>query len=194
VIVHDVRELFEVYPGQSRSANGDITLQIHEGEIFGLLGDNGAGKTTLVRQMVNLLRSTSGSIILYGKPVGSDAFHVPTHVGYMPQETEPLNMLTVGEALNFTAHLRGMSRVQAGRERDVLLALWHLEDLRNRYSSRLSGGQKRLVRLAVAMAGSLPVLILDEPTSDLDPMRRRLCGHDATGQPRAWHHDRVYHP
>lgn len=174
VIVYDIHELVKVYPGQSRPANRGITLQIHEGEIFGLLGDNGAGKTTLVRQMVNLLRSTSGSITLFGKPVGSDAFHVPTHVGYMPQETEPLNMLTVGEALFFTAHLRGMSRAQARRERDVLLALWQLEDLRDQYSSRLSGGQKRLLRLAVAMAGSLPVLILDEPTSDLDPLRRRL--------------------
>jgi ABC-2 type transport system ATP-binding protein len=69
VIVYDVCDLVKQYPGQDRPANRHITLGIHEGEIFGLLGENGAGKTTLVRQMVNLLRSTSGSITLYGQPV-----------------------------------------------------------------------------------------------------------------------------
>jgi ABC-type multidrug transport system ATPase subunit len=67
-----------------------------------------------------------------------------------------------------------MSRAQARRERDALLELWQIEDLRDRDNSRLSGGQRCLLRLAVAMAGSLPVLILDEPTNDLDPLRRRL--------------------
>ena len=80
----------------------------------------------------------------------------------------------MGEALYFTAHLRGMTRAQSRRERDELLALWQIEDLRDKYCQRLSGGQRRLLRLAVAMAGSLPVLLLDEPTNDLDPLRRRL--------------------
>jgi ABC-2 type transport system ATP-binding protein len=124
--------------------------------------------------MVNLLHSTSGSIHLLGDPVARDPLHVPTSVGYMPQETHSLNTLTVGEALYFTAHLRGMSRAQARRERDILLDLWQIGDIRDRDNSRLSGGQRRLLRLAVAMAGSLPVLILDEPTNDLDPLRRRL--------------------
>lgn len=92
----------------------------------------------------------------------------------MPQDTHSLNILTVGEALYFTAHLRGMSRAEARRERDELLELWEIQDLRNQYCQRLSGGQRRLLRLAVSMAGSLPVLVLDEPTNDLDPLRRRL--------------------
>ena len=69
MMVYDVQNLVKVYPKQTQPANKNITLQIHEGEIFGLLGENGAGKTTLVRQMVNLLRSTSGSITLFGRPV-----------------------------------------------------------------------------------------------------------------------------
>jgi ABC-2 type transport system ATP-binding protein len=155
-------------------ANKGITLQIRQGEIFGLLGDNGAGKTTLVRQMVNLLRSTSGSITLLGEPVARNPLHVSTTVGYMPQETHSLNTLTVGEALYFTAHLRGLGRAQARRERDIRLNLWQIGSLRDRDNSRLSGGQRRLLRLTVAMAGSPPVLILDEPTNDLDPLHRRL--------------------
>jgi ABC-2 type transport system ATP-binding protein len=174
MIVYDIQDLGKFYPGQDRPANKGITFQIHQGEIFGLLGDNGAGKTTLVRQMVNLLRSTSGEITLFGQPIDRDPLYVPTHVGYMPQETYSLNQLTVAEALFYTAHLRGMSRADAARERARLLELWQIEDLGDKYGSRLSGGERRLMRLAVAMAGSLPVLILDEPTNDLDPLRRRL--------------------
>jgi ABC-type multidrug transport system ATPase subunit len=173
-IVYDVRDLVKVYPGQTRPANDGVTLQIRRGEIFGLLGANGAGKSTLVCQMVNLLRSTSGSIELLGQRVGRDPLHVPLNVGYMPQETHALNNLTVGEALFFTAHLRGLNRAEAQRERDALLDLWQMRELRHQYGPRLSGGQRRLLRLAVAMVGSPPALILDEPTNDLDPQRRKL--------------------
>lgn len=174
MIVYDIRDLCKIYAGQQRPANKDINLQIHEGEIFGLLGDNGAGKTTLVRQMVNLLRSTSGQIAFLGQPIGCDPTYISRHVGYMPQDVGSLNMLTVGEALFFAAHLRGMNRAQAQRERDELLELWQIEDLGDQNNALLSGGQRRLLHLAVASAGALPVLILDEPTNDLDPLRRRL--------------------
>jgi ABC-type multidrug transport system ATPase subunit len=92
----------------------------------------------------------------------------------MPQESAALNNLTFGEALYFTAHLRGLSRQAAQQERNRLLTLWQIEPLRDQYSSQLSGGQRRLLRLAVAMAGQPPILILDEPTNDLDPERRKL--------------------
>ena len=172
--MYDVRDLVKVYPGQTWPANKNIALQIHQGEIFGILGDNGAGKSTLVRQMVNLLRSSSGSITLFGQSIVQDPLHVPMNVGYMPQDARALNNLTVGEALFFTAHLRGMGRDEARRERDALLGLWQVQALRHEYSPQLSGGQRRLLRLAVAMVASPPVLILDEPTNDLDPRRRRL--------------------
>jgi ABC-type multidrug transport system ATPase subunit len=181
MIVYDVQNLTKLYPGQERPANLDVSLQIREGEIFGLLGDNGAGKTTLVRQMVNLLRPTSGQITLYGRDIAGDPLVAAKNVGYMPQEANALNNLSVGEALYFSAHLRGLSRADARRERDKLLDLWQIGPLRDKYSSRLSGGQRRLLRLAVAMAGRMPVLILDEPTNDLAPQRRRLVW-DVLGQ------------
>lgn len=171
--VYSIRNLVKIYPGQTQPANDCISLDIHQGEIFGLLGDNGAGKSTLVRQMVNLVRSTSGGIMLFGRPIAADALLVPMSVGYMPQDGLALNSLTVGEALYFTAHLRGTSRSQARAERDRLIALWELEAQRHRPIPRLSGGQRRLVQIAVAMAGAPPVLILDEPTANLDPGRRR---------------------
>jgi ABC-type multidrug transport system ATPase subunit len=174
MIVYDVQDLHKTYPGQETPANKGIDLQIRQGEIFGILGDNGAGKTTLVRQMVNLLRPSSGRIELFGRSVSDNPLHVPLNVGYMPQETHALNNLTVGEAIYFTAHLRGLTRIEARRERDEQLDMWQIGPLRDRSSSRLSGGQRRLLRLAVAMAAALPVLILDEPTNDLAPQRRRL--------------------
>jgi ABC-type multidrug transport system ATPase subunit len=176
VIVYDIQNLTKFYPGRQAPANDNITLQIHQSEIFGLLGDNGAGKSTLVRQMVNLLRNSSGTVALFGRPVGQEPLHVPMNVGYMPQESHALNNLTVGEALYFTAHLRGLNRAQAQRERDRLLALWHMEHLRHHYSPRLSGGERRLLRLAVSMAGSPPVLVLDEPTNDLTLSGANWCG------------------
>lgn len=172
MIVYDIQKLTKIYRGQSEAANREISLQIKQGEIFGMLGDNGAGKSTLVRQMADLLPPSSGQILLYGQPLAK--IEVSLYVGYMPQEGQALNNMTVGEALYFTAHLRGMSRREARTERDRLLALWQIGDLRHKYSTRLSGGQRRLLRLAVAMAGSPPVLLLDEPTNDLDPQRRKL--------------------
>ncbi|MDE0197695.1 MAG: ABC transporter ATP-binding protein [Caldilineaceae bacterium] len=154
-------------------ANEAISFNVEQGGIFGLLGDNGAGKSTLVKQMANLLRPTSGVVRLYGRPVQEDPFLVPRHVGYMPQTARTLNSLTVSEALYFTSHLRGCGRREAVRERDRLLQLWDLADIRSELCSRLSGGQQRLLQLAAAMAGQPPILILDEPTNELAPQRRR---------------------
>jgi len=174
VIVYDVQDLVKYYPGQREPANKHISLHIEQGEIFGILGDNGAGKSTLVRQMVNLVASTSGSITLFGQSITAHPLHVPRHVGYMPQDGRALNQLTVDEALFYTARLRGMRRADARSDCDALLDRWQINALRHKYSSRLSGGERRLLQLAVAMAGSPPVLILDEPTNDLDPQRRKL--------------------
>lgn len=171
--VYSVRSLSKTYPGQRRAANDDISFDVQPGEIFGLLGDNGAGKSTLVKQMANLLRPSAGTIALLGRPVYADPMHVPLRVGYMPQDSRALNSLTVGEALYFTAHLRGRSRRDAQTERDRLIGMWGLGELRDKPTNRISGGQKRLFQLAVAMAGQPPVLILDEPTNELAPQRRR---------------------
>ncbi len=171
--VYALANLTKRYPKKYRPANDDISFTVEAGEIFGLLGDNGAGKSTLVKQMANLVRPSSGSVKLFGTPVEEDPMLVPRFVGYMPQSGRTLNSLTVAEAIYFTAHLRGLSRREALTERERLLHVWQLEESRDQLSSRLSGGQQRLLQLAVAMAGQPPVLILDEPTNELAPQRRR---------------------
>jgi ABC-type multidrug transport system ATPase subunit len=174
MIVYELNHIHKTYPGADEPANRDISFQVEEGEIFGILGDNGAGKTTLIKQMVNLLNSDSGDILLYGQPIRNHSLYLPSLVGYMPQENYALNQLTVGEALYYSAHLRGMKRGAAIDERNRLLNIWELDNLRDHNSARLSGGQRRLLRLAVATAASSKVLVLDEPTNDLDPQKRRL--------------------
>ncbi|GAB4376856.1 MAG: ABC transporter ATP-binding protein [Elainellaceae cyanobacterium] len=174
MLIYDIQDLVKIYPGQAQPVNNHITLQIYQGEIFGILGDNGAGKSTLVRQMVNLLTSSSGTIAFLGQPITTIPQIVQLNVGYMPQESGAVKSLTIAESLYFTAHLRGMTRREARQECDRLLYQWKMTEWRNQPAARLSGGQLRLLRLAVAMAGSPPVLILDEPTNDLDPQRRKL--------------------
>ena len=173
-IVYDIQNIVKYYPGQKYPANDDISLKIYQGEIFGILGDNGSGKTTLVRQMMNLIKSTSGHITLWEQPVGEDILHVPLNVGYMPQRIYALNTLKVEEALYYTAHLRGLSVEDARQERERLLKLWQIDRIRDQIGRSLSGGQQRLLQLAVATAASPPILILDEPTNELAPQRRRL--------------------
>lgn len=173
-ILYDIRCVTKIYPRQRTPANRDVSLSIRQGEIFGLLGDNGAGKTTLVRQMAGLLAPTEGTITLLGQDVTRNPAHVPRYVGYMPQEARALTNLTVSESLTYTARLRGLGPNASRRERERLLDLWQVESLRNKVTARLSGGERRLLRLAVAMVADPPVLILDEPTNDLAPQRRRL--------------------
>jgi ABC-type multidrug transport system ATPase subunit len=174
MLIYNIQDLVKIYPGQSKPVNDHITLQIAQGEIFGILGDNGAGKSTLVRQMVNLLGSSAGTIEFLGENITAIPHIVQMNVGYMPQESGAVKTLTIAESLYFTAHLRGMSRREARQECDRLLYQWKMVKWRDQPAARLSGGQLRLLRLAVATAGAPPVLILDEPTNDLDPQRRKL--------------------
>ncbi len=173
MFVYDLQSVTKSYGSDSPPVNREIALQIAPGEIFGLLGDNGAGKTTLVRQMVNLIQPDSGRILFRGRPMQDDPLRIPRQVSYMPQSGPVLGHLTVGEILYHTAFLRGCRRPMALAEQKRLLELLQIEHLRHQTSGRLSGGERRLLQLGMAMAGSLPVLILDEPTNELSPQRRQ---------------------
>ncbi len=170
---YSIVDLVKRYPGASRPANDGITLDVLQGEIFGILGDNGAGKSTLVRQMVNLVKPSSGDILLFGRPVAADPIWSTLRVGYMPQDGRSIINMTVGEALYYTAHLRGLSRSDARIECARLLEQWDLGSIADRVGRRISGGQRRLLQLATAMAARPPVVILDEPSNELDPQRRK---------------------
>src|SRR5450432_903 len=170
-----VSGLMKVY----RPKAGDVTatdgvdLTVERGEVFGLLGPNGAGKTSLVRQLIGLLRPDAGRIELFGHDVVATPRVVPDFVAYLPQDDAALADLSTADALETTARLRGLDRRHALDARDAVIDELDLASFVARPISKLSGGQRRLACVGAALVGDRPVLVLDEPTTGLDPAARR---------------------
>ncbi|MCA1704793.1 MAG: ABC transporter ATP-binding protein [Actinobacteria bacterium] len=172
---YSVRNLHKTYSSPEVVANEGISFSVGPGEAFGLLGPNGAGKSTLVRQLVGLLTPTSGDIRLFGDKL--ERRRVGKTVAYLPQGSMALGEFRVSEAIEWTAVLRGCGRSTAHSEAEDLMEVLDLAPLRERQLRKLSGGQRRLVQIAMTLVGRLPVLILDEPTADIDPaLRARIWG------------------
>lgn len=167
-----VRGLTKRYRGTAAPANDGIDLDVPAGEIVGLLGPNGAGKSTLVRQLVGVLRPDAGSIRCLGREVAQRPGEVAGWVAYLAQNEPALDELPVRLAVETTGRLRGLSRTAAHSGATDLLAELGLEPVADRPLLRLSGGQRRLATLAAALAAGRPVLVLDEPTTGLDPSAR----------------------
>jgi ABC-2 type transport system ATP-binding protein len=154
-------------------ANDDLSLDVRAGEVFGLLGPNGAGKTTLVSQVLGLLRPTSGQILLDGVDVARRPDIARHCCSYQPQGAAPLEGMTPVEAIELTGRLRGGDRATVRRRTDELLTALDLDAWRRRLVP-LSGGISRLVAFCMAAVHPVRLAILDEPTNDVDPLRRRL--------------------
>ncbi|MFJ9521461.1 ABC transporter ATP-binding protein [Kitasatospora sp. NPDC101801] len=154
-------------------ANDGIALDIRRGEVFGLLGPNGAGKSTLVRQLTGLLRPDRGSIDILGHDIVRHPERAARLLGYLGQESTALDELTVALAAETTGRLRGLTRAGArSASADVLTELG-LTAIAGRPLAKLSGGQRRLACFAAVLVGERPLLVLDEPTSGMDPVARR---------------------
>ena len=169
----DVDRVSRRFPGREAPANDDISLSIAEGSFFGLLGSNGAGKTTLVKHLIGLLAPDSGEVRLHGRPVLADPRRTAMTIGYMPQSAFAVSSLTVREAVYFTGRLRGLPSARARVARDALLEELELGRFGRKVVRQLSGGERRLLQLGVTLVADPPVLVLDEPTNELDPARRR---------------------
>jgi ABC-2 type transport system ATP-binding protein len=165
--------LTKVFGGRVR-ANDEISFDLDAGEVVGILGPNGAGKSTLLRQVVGLMRPTSGSAALRGRPISPGAGWLRRQVAYLPQHPLALLDLTVFEAVWTTAVLRGQPPAEARARSLHLLDILGLLPFRDRLVARLSGGEHRLVTIAVAIVSPTPLMCLDEPSNELDPLMRRL--------------------
>ncbi len=154
-------------------ANDAIDLTIPRGAVFGLLGPNGAGKTTLVRQMTGELTPTAGEIRVLGADVVQEPLRAKGLRGIVPQEANLLEHLTAREHLVFFSRLRGLGAPEAGMRADEAMAALGLTDHARQTPQQLSGGLKRKVMVGIALATRPPVLVLDEPTTGLDPHSRR---------------------
>jgi len=150
-------------------ATDDVSMVIEQGEVFGLLGPNGAGKTTLVRQLVGVLAPDAGRVTL----LGHDVRHAGRLVAWLAQEEPALVELPVHLAVETTGRLRGLGRRAARAAATDLLDELDLAELAGRAMTTLSGGQRKLAQVATALVGDRPLLVLDEPTTGLDPAARR---------------------
>ncbi|MFH8701649.1 MULTISPECIES: ABC transporter ATP-binding protein/permease [Streptomyces] len=173
----EVRDLVRAYRGRGGElikANDGLTFSVPRGQVFGLFGANGAGKTTLVLQMLGLVRPTSGSITVNGIDVVRHPELVKSTVGFLPQRGLSMRLIEARRALHYTGRLRGQSETDARRQTDELIEELGLGPYADRQVERLSGGLMRLVNFGMTLMGRPELIVLDEPTNELDPHNRRL--------------------
>jgi ABC-2 type transport system ATP-binding protein len=148
-----------------------IDLAIARGEMFGLIGPDGAGKSTTLKAMVGLLSPTSGTIATCGLDPVRGRKALSRRVGYLAQRFSLYGDLTVDENLAFFAELHGVDDVAA--RRDAMLELVRLAPFRRRLADKLSGGMKQKLALACTLVHTPELILLDEPTTGVDPVSRR---------------------
>lgn len=149
-----------------------VDLKVFEGEIFGFLGPNGAGKTTTMRIISTLLDPTSGEATVCGYDLRRESRHVRTRIGYVGQKGGAEAMETGRENLLLQGRLYGMSRSDAERRAAELASRLELDSFVDRLARTYSGGQRRRLDIAMGMMHRPRLLILDEPTTGLDPQSR----------------------
>jgi ABC-2 type transport system ATP-binding protein len=162
----EVSDLKKSY-GSLKAVDG-ISFSVEEGQVFSLLGPNGAGKTTTIEIMEGLRERDGGEVTVIGKDPWKEGYEVHKKIGVIPQGFKFVDYATPREAINYYAALFGV-KVDA----DVILRKVILEDSANVYFSKLSGGQKQKVGLALALVNDPQLVFLDEPTTGLDPQARR---------------------
>jgi len=168
-----VRDLVKVFNQRVR-ANDGINLTVEPGEVYGLLGPNGAGKSTLVKQVIGLLAPDAGTIALGPHDLVADPDAARQLCSYLPQAQMPIASFRAREAIDITGMIRGGDSETVARRRDELIEALDIGEWRDTLGARLSGGVRRLVGFAMITVCPGRVVVLDEPTNDIDPLRRRL--------------------
>ncbi|HBN87598.1 MAG: ABC-2 type transport system ATP-binding protein [Rheinheimera aquimaris] len=154
-------------------AVNNLDLSIRRGAIYGFLGPNGCGKSTTMRLLTGLLTPCAGEVRVLGNELPQQAEALRRKIGYMTQKFSLYDNLSVMENLQFVAQIYGLTKRQSQQRIAQLLALYHLEDKQKVRAGALSGGQKQRLALAAATLHEPPLLLLDEPTSAVDPENRR---------------------
>lgn len=155
-------------------ANDDISLEVKPGEVYGLLGPNGAGKTTLVKQVIGLLKPSSGTITLGPHDLVEDPDAARQLCSYLPQAQMPIDSFRARDVIALTGRIRGGDSTKVRQRTEEMIDALDIGEWRDTLGAKLSGGVKRLVGFAMVTVWPGRVVILDEPTNDVDPRRRRL--------------------
>jgi ABC-2 type transport system ATP-binding protein len=165
------RGLTKVFGKTTAVDHLDITVR--RAEVYGFLGPNGSGKSTTIRVLCGLLVPTEGEVEVLGHKLPQDAEIVKRSIGYMTQKFSLYDDLSVRENLEFLAAVHGLSGAKARQRIEELYERYHLGDLRDQLAGTMSGGQKQRLALAGAVLHKPELLLLDEPTSAVDPQSRR---------------------
>ena len=154
----------------------DLSFRIEKGESVGLIGANGAGKSTVMKLLLGLLTPKSGEILVDGVPVGKKTLaEIRRKLGFVLQNSDnQMFMPTVYEDMIFAPLNYGLSREEAERRVDAVLEKLGLQELKHRHNHRISGGEKRMAAIATILAMEPEAVLMDEPSSALDPCNRRL--------------------
>ena len=167
----EIQQLDKIYPNGNHALK-DINLEFGTG-MFGLLGPNGAGKSSLMRIMVTLMKPSSGKVLVDGEDIQKIRKELRKILGYLPQDFRFFSSLRTWEFLDYSGSLAGMkNRKERLNEVDRLLDQVGLLEVRDRQANRLSGGMKRRLGIAQALIGNPRIIIVDEPTTGLDPDER----------------------
>jgi ABC-type multidrug transport system ATPase subunit len=167
----EIRDLNMIYPNGNHALK-DINLEFDTG-MFGLLGPNGAGKSSLMRILVTLMKPTSGQVLIDGKDIQDNRKKVRSMLGYLPQDFRFFTALKTWEFLDYSGALAGMkNRKERLSEVNRLLDQVGLLEVRDRQANKLSGGMKRRLGIAQALIGNPKIIVVDEPTTGLDPDER----------------------
>ncbi len=174
--IHDIRKTYRRRwrRGEGVRANDGITLQADAGQVYGLLGHNGSGKTTLVNQVIGLLKPDIGSIHVDGVDLIAHPSHARAVCSLQPQSQLPITGLKPRQAIDLIGRIRGGGKAAVQARREYLVEMLDIGEWLETDGEKLSGGVKRLVSFAMAAVVPGRVVILDEPTNDVDPLRRRL--------------------
>jgi len=167
----DARALCRTF-GAVRAVDG-VDLEVRRGAVFGLLGPDGAGKSTLIRMLATVLSPGSGDAFVFGDSVVHAHRRVTPRIGYMSQRFSMYPDLTVDENLEFFARIRGVPTAQRRVRAASLLESMGLAEFADRQAQHLSGGMKQKLMLASTLMHEPDLLLLDEPTTGVDPVSRR---------------------
>lgn len=149
-----------------------LDLQVEEGEIFGLLGPNGSGKTTAINCILSLLKYDKGSIEIFGKKMGPNAYDIKKDIGIIMQNVAVFDELTVYENISYFCSLYIKNREEVKRLTKEAIEFVSLEDFKGFYPKKLSGGLLRRLNIACGIVHKPKLIILDEPTVAVDPQSR----------------------
>uniref|UniRef100_A0A8C3XG17 ATP binding cassette subfamily A member 4 n=1 Tax=Cyanoderma ruficeps TaxID=181631 RepID=A0A8C3XG17_9PASS len=168
-----IQDLVKIFANRPKPAVDGINITFYEGQITAFLGHNGAGKTTTMSILTGLFPPTSGTVLVGGLDIQTHMDSIRHRLGMCPQHNILFNHLTVAEHILFYSQLKGRCREEAEQEMEAMLEDMGLIHKRNEEAQNLSGGMQRKLSVAIAFVGEAKVVVLDEPTSGVDPYSRR---------------------